>query len=174
MNQINKRVTFYKNKSENNRNSLEFRFQIQYPAYILTYYCSVIQSVVNSSLVIRNRISFVTQTSTNTLLSKYPKDQYIPMMTAQTHDLVTIDLSTDITTANTIDTPLFVKNAESPPEPNDIIPKEPTPTTAEKNKKERKSEKMFVNLHSCDTNKNESTIMRTIEHGEEIVFKNNR
>ena len=96
------------------------------------------------------------------------------MMTAQTHDLDTIDLSTEITTANTIDTPLFAKIAESPPEPNDIIPKEPTPTTAEKNKKERKSEEMFVNLHSCDTNKNESTIMRTIEHGAEIVFKNNR
>ena len=95
-------------------------------------------------------------------------------MTAQPPDLDTMDFSTEITTANTIDTPLFTENAESPPKLNDTIPKESTSTTAEKNKKERKSEEFLVNLHSSDTNKNKSAITRTIKHGVEIVFKNNR
>ena len=45
---------------------------------------------------------------------------------------------------------------------------------AEKNKKERKGKDFFVNIHSSENNKNESAIIRTIEYGGEIVFKNNR
>ena len=51
MNQINKLGPVYKNKSENNRNSLEFKFQIRWPSHILTYYCPVIRIVDNCSSV---------------------------------------------------------------------------------------------------------------------------
>ena len=88
-------------------------------------------------------------------------------MTVKPPDLNTMAFSTKSTTANTIDTPIFAKYAESPPKPNDT---KPTTTTAEKNKKGRKSKEMFVNINSSDNNKNESTIIRTIEYGGEIIF----
>ena len=63
------------------------------------------------------------------------------MMTAQPSDLNTMDFSTESTTVNTINTPLFIDNAESPLEPNDTILKEFSPTPTEKTKKKEKVRK---------------------------------
>ena len=93
-------------------------------------------------------------------------------MTSQPPVLDAMNISTEITNITTIDTPLFAEGAETPNEPTDITLNNPNPTTAEKNKKERRNEKMSINLHSANNNYADA-IKRTIEHGAEIVFKNN-
>ena len=55
-----------------------------------------------------------------------------------------------------------------------MTPKEPVPKTAEKNIKEGKNEDIFVNLHPSENMKHESALMRKIEHGAEILSKNNK
>jgi len=82
-----------------------------------------------------------------------------------------MDISTESTTGTAIDTPLFVEDAETSNEPSDSTPNKSNPTTAAKNKKERRNEEISINLHSTD-NKKADAIKRTIEHGAEIVFKN--
>ena len=94
-------------------------------------------------------------------------------MTSQPPVLDAMNISADITNNITIDTPLLAEDAEIPNEPTDSILNDHNPTTAEKNKKERKNEKISINLHSTD-NKHDDAIKRTIKHGAEIVFKNNR
>ena len=94
-------------------------------------------------------------------------------MTSQPPVLDAMDISTDITNIITIDTPLFAEGTETPNEPIDSTLSNPNPTTAEKNKKERRNEKISINLHSTD-NKNDDAIKITMEHGTEIVFKNDK
>ena len=94
-------------------------------------------------------------------------------MTSQPPVLDVIDISADIMNNITIDNPLLAEDAETPNKPTDSILDNPNLTTAEKNKKERRNEKMSINVHSTD-NKNDDAIKRTIEHGAEIVFKNKR
>ena len=94
-------------------------------------------------------------------------------MTSQPPVLDAMDISTETTTNITIDTPPLPEDAETPKESIDSILNNPNATTAEKNKKERKNENISINLHSTD-NKNDDAITRTIEHGAEIVFKNDR
>ena len=94
-------------------------------------------------------------------------------MTSQSPDLDTMDFSTEITTVNTIDVPLFAEATKSLPESKITTPNEHIPTTTEKDKKEGKSEEIFVNLHPSDNTKHESAIIRKIKHGAEIVFKSN-
>ena len=93
-------------------------------------------------------------------------------MTSKPPVLDAMDFSTENTNDITIN--IFLLTVATSSEPNDNIPEEPTPTTAEKHEKERKSEKSFVNLHSSNTTKTKNSIMRTVEHGAKIVFKNNR
>ena len=95
-------------------------------------------------------------------------------MTSKPPVLDAMDFSTENTNDITINISLLTGNVATSSGPNDNIPEEPTPTTAEKHKKERKSEKSFVNLHSSNTTKTKNSIMRTVEHGAKIVFKNNR
>ena len=94
-------------------------------------------------------------------------------MTSQPPVLDAMDISVEITNNTTIDTPLLAEDTKIPNELTDSILNNPNPTTAEKNKKERKNEKISINLHSTD-NKNDDAIKRTIEHGAEIVFKSDR
>ena len=114
-----------------------------------------------------------TETSTKILLNKYPKYQSLLTMTSQPPVLDAIEISADITNNITIDTPLLAEDTEIPNKSIDSILNNPTSTTAEKYKKERKNEKISINLHSTD-NKNDDVIKRIIEHGAEIVFKNVR
>ena len=114
-----------------------------------------------------------TETSTKILVSKYPKYQSLLTMTSQPPVLDVIEISADITNNITIDTPLLAEDAEIPNKSIDSILNNSNSTTAEKYKKERKNEKISINLHSTD-NKNDDAIKRTIEHGAEIVFKNDR
>ena len=95
-------------------------------------------------------------------------------MTSQPSVPDATDISNETTPDITIVISLFVENSETTNDPTDSIPITSTPTTAEKNKKERKNEEIFVNLHSTDTIKNADTITRTIEHGAEILFKSDR
>ena len=69
--------------------------------------------------------------------------------------------------------PPFAEDAETPKESTDSTPTKPNTTTAEKNGKECRNKEISINLHSNDNN-NADTIKRTIEHGAEIVFKNDR
>ena len=59
-----------------------------------------------------------------------------------------MNLSTENTTANTIDIPLFVEATEPLPESRDTTPNETTPTTAEKDKNKGKSEKNYCQVAS--------------------------
>lgn len=83
-------------------------------------------------------------------------------------------LSAERTNGNTIDNPLFVEDIESPPASNPKTPEESESTMAERDKKEGKSEKNVVKLHHSDTMKHESSTMKKIEHGVELVFKNDK
>ena len=94
-------------------------------------------------------------------------------MISQLSDPDIIDFSEEITKDITIGNPLFTEDTEPPPEPNATISKESARTTAEKDKKS-KSEEIFVNLHPSNIIKHESAIMRKIEHGSEIIFKNKK
>ena len=114
-----------------------------------------------------------TENSTKTIVSKYLKYQATPTMTSKPPILDAMDFSTENTNDITINISLLTGNVATSSEPNDHIPEEPTPTTAEKHEKERKSEKSFVNLHSSNTTKTENSIMITVEHDAKIVFKNN-
>ena len=84
-----------------------------------------------------------TETSTKALESKYLKYQSFLTMTYQPPVLDTMDISTEITNNTTTDTPLFAEGIETPNEPTDSTLNNPNPTTAEKNKKERRNEKNF-------------------------------
>ena len=94
-------------------------------------------------------------------------------MTSQPPVLDAMDISADITTNITIDTPFLAEDVETSNEPIDSILNNPNTTMVEKNKKERKNEKIAINLHSTD-NKIDDTIKKIIEHGAEILFKNDR
>ena len=94
-------------------------------------------------------------------------------MTSQPPVLDAMDISAETTTNITIDTQLLPEDTETPNESIDSILNDPNAPKAEKNKKERKNENISINLHSTD-NKNDDAITRTIEHGAEIVFKNDR
>ena len=61
-----------------------------------------------------------------------------------------MDISTESTTGTAIDTPLFVEDAETSNEPSDSTPNKSNPTTAAKNKNERRNEEISINLHSTD------------------------
>ena len=71
-------------------------------------------------------------------------------MTVKPPDLDTMTFCTKSTTVNTIDTPMFAKYVESPPEPNDTILKEFSPTPTEKTKKKEKVRK-FLSIYTPPT-----------------------
>ena len=94
-------------------------------------------------------------------------------MTSQPPVLDAMEISTGITNNITIDTPLLAEDTETPNEPIGSIFNNPNATTAEKIKKERKNENISINLHPTNS-KHDDAIKKTIEHGAEIVFKNDR
>ena len=94
-------------------------------------------------------------------------------MTSQPPVLDAMEISADITNNITIETPLLAEDAEIPNKSIDSILNNSNLTTVEKYKKERKNEKISINLHSTDNN-HDDAIKRTIEHGAEIVFKNDK
>ena len=61
-----------------------------------------------------------------------------------------MDISNEITTDTTIDTPPFVEDVETSNEPTDSTLNKSNPTTAAKNKNERRNEKISINLHSTN------------------------
>ena len=64
-----------------------------------------------------------TETSTKTLMSKYPNNQVTPTMTSKPPVLDAMYFSTKITKDNTIDIPLLVGNVATSSEPNNNIHK---------------------------------------------------
>ena len=92
-------------------------------------------------------------------------------MTSQPPVLDAMDISNEITTETTNNTPLFAEDAEISNELTDSTPNKSNSTTAAKNKNKRRKDVISINLHFTD-NKKVNAIKKTIEYGAEIVFKN--
>ena len=85
-----------------------------------------------------------TETSTNKLGSKYPKYQATPTMISKPPILDAMDISTETTTDNTTDIPLFAGNTKITTVSTDNISKKSILTMVDKNTKERKSENNLI------------------------------
>ena len=88
------------------------------------------------------------------------------MTTTQRPNFDTMNVPTESTHDNTINTLLFKEDTESP--------EEFTLTIAEKDKEEDKREGLIVNLHNSDTIAHKTAIMRKIEYIIEIVYSNEK